>query len=55
MKPEWLPWQVDANVLVDIDVDDHVSDNIDVDVDIDVLSRIPKIKIFLLAVCELFV
>ena len=42
---------------VDIDVDDHVSDNIDVDLDVhvDVLSHIPKIEIFILAFCEVFV
>ena len=55
MKPEWLPWQVDADAHVDIDVDVQISVNIDVDVDVDVLSHIPKIEVFLLAACELFV
>ena len=55
MKPEWLPWQVDADAHVDIDVDVQISVNIDVDVDVDVLSHIPKIEAFLLAVCGLFV
>ena len=50
-------WSWFDHAHVDIDLDDHVSDNIDVDVDVDVdvLSHIPKIEIFLLAVCELFV
>ena len=55
LKPEWLPWQVDADAHVDIDVDVQISVNIDVDVDVDVLSHIPKIEVLLLAVCELFV